>query len=63
MTPDLQNAAFQILSVIASAFGAYAAIRADLAKLQARVDNIEKSVDRANDRIDDSIIRHNNRTT
>ena len=42
-----------IIGAAAGAFGAYAAIRSDLAALKARLEIHEKSLERAHVRIDD----------
>ena len=42
-----------IIGAAAGAFGAYAAIRSDLAALKARLEIHEKSLERAHARIDD----------
>ena len=47
----------QIVGTGFAAIGVYAAIRADLAQLNARVKHAEDSAHRANDRIDDLIRR------
>lgn len=48
----------QILGPLFGAIAAYAAIRADLAALRARVEMIETALERAHERIDDCIHRH-----
>lgn len=48
----------QILGPLFGAIAAYAAIRADLAALRARVDMLETALGRAHARIDDCINRH-----
>ena len=48
MTAIIQS----IIGAGLGAFGAYVAIRSDLAALKARMDNVEKSSDQAHSRID-----------
>lgn len=43
----------QAMPTITAGVGVYAAIRADLAALKARVDTLEKATDRAHARIDE----------
>jgi hypothetical protein len=47
----------QVLVALASGAGAYAAIRADLARLHERANNAKESADSAHKRID-NIMRH-----
>lgn len=49
---DIPPWAFQIIATFGGAFGAYVAIRADLAALKAQMAIYEKSLERAHERID-----------
>jgi hypothetical protein len=47
----------QVVSIVAAGAGVYAAIRADLAFLRAKVDTLEESAERAHRRIDGLITK------
>jgi len=61
MEPSFQEFITPLLGAIGGGFAAYAAIRADLAALKARVTIIEVQANKAHDRIDQSIQAHANR--
>ena len=52
MTFDMGTIIQAMLGAAAGAFGAYVAIRADLADLKARMANVERASDQAHERID-----------
>jgi len=61
MSPELKELLFPLLSAVSGGAAVYAAIRADLADLKARVLRTEIQSDKAHQRIDDLLAtRHHN---
>lgn len=52
MTPELRELIFAVVGPLSGGIAVYAAIRADLADLKARLTVVERSLDRAHARID-----------